>query len=267
MPNRPLIYHGTPITPDAAFRSVMPGRAAFVSYHRPDQVKIVEQTCPFVAYDNGAFSHWKAAQKRGQEWSSEAKDWTGFFKWLEPRLFYPGRWAVIPDVPGAPSQLNDPLLEQWPFGQRGAPLWHMDPDLPNIPRLLQLCGRFDRVCIGWTGRGKSVDCPAFHRVMEDVSKALGNRWPVIHMMRGVKVAQDYPFASADSTSLGQNGNKYDKGLQLSDGFEGMRMYAEKLEAGRFRFRGSKFMHPADHGRKSQENGPTCHRSPFQLGLL
>lgn len=82
-------------------------------------------------------------------------------------------------MPGAPSQLNDSLLPQWPFGQKGAPLWHMDGP---IDRLIRLCGRYDRVCLGWTG--KTVGSADYHARMEEVARALGNRWPVLHMMRG-----------------------------------------------------------------------------------
>src|SRR5690606_2198746 len=143
----------------------------------------------------GAFSEWMAAMKRGEEWFIR-EDWTPYYRWLEPRLFMPGRWAVIPDAPGAPSQLNDSLLPEWPFGRsKGAPLWHMDGP---VSRLLRLCEQHDRVCLGWIGHPKRepVGCDAYHRRMEDVAKALGNRWPVIHMMRGTLVARDYPFSSA-----------------------------------------------------------------------
>jgi hypothetical protein len=157
------------------------------------------------------------------EWA-EHRGWAPYFNWLEPRLFQPGRWAVIPDSPGAPSQLNDALLKEWPFGQKGAPLWHMDGP---IERLLRLCDRYDRVCLGWTG--PKVGSPDYHERMEEVSKALGNRWPVIHMMRGVAVAFDYPFDSADSTSLTQNGWRYDCPLGFADRWAGRRAYADKLE--------------------------------------
>jgi hypothetical protein len=183
-------------------------------------------------FDNGAFSFWKAAQRSGQEWDETQRDWTPYFEWLEPRLFHPGRWAVIPDTPGAPSQLNDALLNDWPFGQKGAPLWHMDGP---IERLLRLCDRYDRVCLGWTGAGKHLDNPDYHRRMEEVARALGNRWPPIHMMRGTRVAFDYPFASADSTSLAQNGWRYDSPLEtaLGNRWNGRRAYADALE-GKYR---------------------------------
>jgi hypothetical protein len=168
---------------------------------------------------------WKAAQRRGEEWA-EKWDWSDYFDWLEPRLFHPGRWAVVPDMPGAPSQLNDALLLDWPFGQKGAPLWHMDAP---IERLLALCSKWDRVCLGWTGAGKHLDRPEFHARMAEVDKALGNSWPVLHMMRGIKVAFDYPFVSADGTTLAQNGWRYDTSFDFGDRWAGRKAYADRLD--------------------------------------
>lgn len=133
---------------------------------------------------------------------------------------------MIPDAPGAPSQLNDSLLPIWPFGDRGAPLWHMDGP---IERLLRLCDRYSRVCLGWVGAGKHLDRPDFHARMEEVARALGNRWPVLHMMRGIAVAQMYPFASADGTTLAQNGWRYDTSFDFGDRWAGRRAYADRLE--------------------------------------
>lgn len=228
-----LVYHGTPLTPRAALLA-MEGRSFCVSFFRPDSVADVETIAPFIMYDNGAFSFWMQAMRGGQEWAPE-RDWTTYYEWLEARLFLPGRWAVIPDSPGAPSQLNDGLLNDWPFGQRGAPLWHMDGP---IDRLARLCERYDRVCLGWIGDPKRepVGCDAYRRRMDEVAALIGNRWPVLHMMRGVAVAGDYPFVSADSTSLAQNGHRYDwmdRQHHLFDGvrnrWSGRQFYADKLE--------------------------------------
>lgn len=220
-----IIHHGTPMTPRAALLDVCAGRAMCVSFYRPDDVEVVEAISPTIMFDNGAFSFWKQAQRKGEDWA-EHRDWTPYYRWLEPRLFHPGRWAVIPDMPGAPSQLNDAMLPEWPFGQKGAPLWHMDGP---IERLLRLCDKYDRVCLGWTGAGKGIDCPAYHARMEEVAKALGNRWPVLHMMRGTAVTSLYPFHSADSTSLAQNGWRYDSRLFTADRWTGRRAYADALE--------------------------------------
>lgn len=42
----PTIYHGTPLTPRAALLDVLAGRAACVSFYRPDDVEAVEAVCP-----------------------------------------------------------------------------------------------------------------------------------------------------------------------------------------------------------------------------
>jgi len=72
--------------------------------------------------------------------------------------------------------------------------------------------------------------------MDDVAAVLGNTWPVIHMMRGTAVAFDYPFNSADSTSLAQNGHLYDINLDFGCRWEGRNWYADKLE-GKYRSEG------------------------------
>lgn len=231
----PIIHHGTPITPRDALLSVCRGRATCVSFYRPDDVAVVEQISPLIMYDNGAFSFWQEALRGGREWGDD-RDWRPYFEWLEKRLFHDGRWAVIPDSPGAPSQVNDGLLNAWPFGNvKGAPLWHMDGP---ISRLLRLCEVYDRVCIGWVGEfdpttsqiksdQKKVGCDAYRRRMDEVAAALGNIWPKLHMMRGVGVAFDYPFDSADSTSLGRNGHRFDE--LFDEEWMGRRFYADRLE--------------------------------------
>lgn len=42
----PVIYHGTPLTPRAAFDAIMPTRAACVSFYRPDNLEAVTAVCP-----------------------------------------------------------------------------------------------------------------------------------------------------------------------------------------------------------------------------
>ena len=117
-----------------------------------------------------------------------------------------------------------------------------------MERLGRLCERYDRVCLGWIGRmiagpdgklmadpkEKRVGCDAYRRRMDEVAAFLGNRWPVIHMMRGTAVAQDYPFFSADSTSLAQNGHRYDSPMDVlwGDPWRGRRAYADRLEGKR-----------------------------------
>lgn len=46
----PVIYHGTPLTPRAALNAVLPGRAACVSFFRPDDLEAVLAVCPQVMF-------------------------------------------------------------------------------------------------------------------------------------------------------------------------------------------------------------------------
>lgn len=170
--------------------------------------------------------------RAGKEWDEIERGewWRAYYQWLEPMLFHPGRWAIMPDSPAAPSQLNDGLLNDWPFGpSRGVPVWHMDG---SVARLAKLCERFPRVCVGWIGDPKKepVGCPAYRRKMDEVAQLMGNTWHPLHMLRGIAVAFDYPFISADSTSLAQNGHRYDSPLFSEHGrWNGRQAYADKLE--------------------------------------
>jgi len=234
-----LIYHGTPITPGEVLTE-LDRRAFCISYHAPWQTSAVEACAAFTMYDCGAYSFWKKARRAGREWEESDRDWTSYYEWLDARLWHPGRWAIIPDRIAAPSQLNDALLLEWPHGRcRGAPVWHMDGP---IERLGRLCDRYDRVCLGWVGEfdpvigdirldQRKVGCDAWRARMDEVASLFGNEWPTVHMLRGTAVAADYPFDSADSTSLAQNGWRHDRPFDAYFGtpWAGRVAYADKLE--------------------------------------
>lgn len=226
-----LVYHGTPLTPRPALLAAG-ARAYCVSFFRPDSVTEVEGLAPFIMYDNGAFSYWMQAVRTGIDPMDAGRlDWSSYYSWLEARLFEPGRWSVIPDKPAAPSQMNDGMLDEWPFGRsRGAPVWHMDGP---ISRLGLLCERYDRVCLGWIGDPKRepVGCDSYRRRMDEVAALMGNSWHPLHMLRGVVVGGHYPFLSCDSTSLAQNHHRYRLRLfaGTADEWSGVRAYADKLE--------------------------------------
>ncbi|WP_264592847.1 hypothetical protein [Sphingobium sp. B1D7B] len=172
--------------------------------------------------------------RAGKEWDELDRMawWLAYYQWLEPIIWQPGRWALLPDSPGAPSQINDGLLNDWPFGHRGVPVYHMDAP---IERLGRLCERFPRVALGWIGDPKRepVGCSAYQRKMEQVARLMGNTWHPLHMLRGTAVAFDYPFISADSTSLAQNGWRYDAPLFNSiNPWVGRQAYADRLETPR-----------------------------------
>jgi hypothetical protein len=211
-----LIYHGTPITPNEVIPA-LGTRAYCISYARPDQLVILLGVAPWLMIDNGAFS----AFTKGR-----AVDWPEFYRWLEPILFSPGRWAVIPDVIDAGSQLQDALLGEWPFGHRGAPVWHMDEP---TDRLARLCAEWPRVCIGSTGEYWQVGADDWKRRMDEAWPATNGA--AIHMLRGTAVAGLYPFDSADSSSLGKNGWRYDSPMDGLFGtpWRGRIAYADRLE--------------------------------------
>jgi hypothetical protein len=220
------------------------------------------------------------AMRSGREWDEADRQlwWMAYYEWLEPMLFKPGRWAIMPDSPAAPSQLNDGLLNDWPFGRsRGAPVWHMDGP---IERLARLCERYDRVCLGWIGDPKRepVGCEAYYRKMDEVSALMGNTWHPLHMLRGTLVAQQFPFVSVDSTSLAQNGHRYDwqdRQVDILDGGEaswrGRNRYADRLEQGHFAagvqatLRGNRAA--AQRPPSAPDARRASYRSPVQLGLF
>lgn len=152
-----------------------------------------------VMLDNGAFSAWK----RGYE-----PDWNKFYSWCDLWLDYPTTWAVIPDVVDGGSQLQDALLREWPHGQRGAPVWHMDEP---IERLLRLTDEWARVCVGSTDIYADVLSDTWCARMDEIWDAVSARHarlPWLHMLRGMQLSgRHYPFASVDSTDIAQNHNR------------------------------------------------------------
>jgi hypothetical protein len=188
-------YHGTPITPVSALYELS-GRHFCVSHARPDDVRRVHQIGQSVLLDNGAFSKFK----RGYE-----TNWTAYYEWCDEWLQFPTTWAIIPDVIDAGTQEQDALLREWPHGQRGAPVWHMDEP---IHRLLRLTDEWPRVCIGSTAEYWQVMSPVWERRMDEAWTELSarhKRTPWVHMLRGMQLSgRRWPFASVDSTDIAQN---------------------------------------------------------------
>jgi hypothetical protein len=190
-------YHGTPITPNRVLIEGMAGAHFCVSFAAPSQVKLCHDLGQSVMLDNGAFSVWK----RGI-----TPDWQGYFAWCDQWLDYPTTWAVIPDVIVGDERDNDALLKQWPFKDRGAPVWHMHE---AIVRLEWLIGQYPRVCIGSSGQYAEVMSGSWQRRMDEVWRRLsGRRTPNIHMLRGLQLIRErWPFASVDSTDIARNHNR------------------------------------------------------------
>jgi hypothetical protein len=191
-------YHGTPITPVAALYELK-GRHFCVSHAHPQDVERCHLIGQSVMLDNGAFSKWKA---------DKATDWSAFYAWCDRWLDYPTTWAVIPDEIDAGAQMQDALLRDWPFGQRGAPVWHMDE---SIDRLVRLTETWAKVCIGSTDEYAAVLSEPWVRRMDEAWNAIARahrRLPWVHMLRGMQLSgRRWPFASVDSTDVARNHNR------------------------------------------------------------
>ncbi len=191
-------YHGTPITPNSALDQIK-GRHFCVSFARPDNVRRCHEIGQSVLLDNGAFSMWRR---------KEPTDWPGYYAWCDRWLDHPTTWACIPDVIDAPEEQQEDLLWRWPFGERGAPVWHMNE---SLERLFNLLDHWPRVCIGSTSVYAVVLSPAWQQRMDVIWEQIGRRHkraPWVHMLRGMACAgKRWPFASLDSTDVARNHNR------------------------------------------------------------
>lgn len=206
-------YHGTPITPVAALYE-MSGRHFCVSYAAPHDVRRCHEIGQSVMLDNGAFSKWK---------SGKTTNWSAYYEWVEKWLSYPTTWAVVPDDIDAGAQMQDALLRDWPFGQRGAPVWHMDEP---IDRLVHLTETWPKVCIGSTSEYATVLSDNWRRRMDECWNEISKRHrflPWVHMLRGMQCGgRGWPFASVDSTDIAQNHHRpQNTPRQMADRWDAM----------------------------------------------
>jgi hypothetical protein len=194
-----LHYHGTPITPRSVLTELA-GRCFCVSFAAPGDVEWCHRNGQSVMLDNGAFSFWR---------SGKATNWPAYYDWAERWLEYPTTWAVIPDVIDGDEAANDALIREWPFGDRGAPVWHMHE---SLSRLTELVREWPKVCIGSSAAYAVIGTPQWHRRMEAAMNAVFSLplayTPWLHMLRGMALSESqYPFASVDSTDVARNHNR------------------------------------------------------------
>lgn len=196
-------YHGMPITPaTAAARAVSSGHA-FVSFHHPEQLGLALDVCQSFAVDNGAFSAWRSGKP--------VVDWSPFYEWVTELHRYPSfDFAVIPDVIDGDEAANDALIDEWPWQSKrwiGAPVWHLHE---SLERLQRLAINWPRVCLGSSGEYAQVGTPAWYvrmaEAMDVVCDRSGRPATKLHGLRMLNpdVFTRFPFASADSTNIGQN---------------------------------------------------------------
>lgn len=201
-------YHGTPITPNRVLHTLAGGHFC-VSFMRPDQVEWCDRHGQSLMIDNGAFTAWKSGRALDQA------HWQGYYDFCDVWLDRPTTWCVIPDVIDAGTQEQDALLREWPFGQRGAPVWHMDEP---VSRLIRLIDDWSRVCIGSTAEYAVVGSQAWDKRMDEAWGEIARtnaRTPQIHMLRGMQTVKwRWPFASVDSTDVARNHNRVGDALKM-----------------------------------------------------
>jgi hypothetical protein len=196
-------YHGTPLTPRTKLLELV-GFSFCVPWPGPQDLAVAHEIGESVMLDNGAFTLWqRALAGRGPRMGFS--EWDDYYRWVEPWLGHRTTWAIIPDIIDGSEEINDALVEAWPHGDRGAPVWHMHE---SIDRLVRLCATWPRVCIGSSGEYADVGTPRWHRRMAEAMNDLcgdGSPPTWLHMLRGLKLADGpYPFASADSTDIARN---------------------------------------------------------------
>jgi hypothetical protein len=197
-------YHGLPITPATAAARAISGGHAFISFRHPDQLSLVLDIAQSFAVDNGAFSAWRSG--------NPVTDWSGYYEWVaELHRYPPFDFAVIPDVIDGDEAANDALIAEWPWRGRapwvGAPVWHLHESLERLQRLVM---EWPRICLGSSGEFAAVGSPSWYMRMSEAMDVICDRdgRPVckIHGLRMLNpdVFTRFPFASVDSTNIGQN---------------------------------------------------------------
>lgn len=192
-------YHGGPITPESCAERVWRGRHAFVSWAHSDQIQLAAAICQSFALDNGAFSLWKAGKP---------VNWPDYYEWSAKWLAHPAcDWAIIPDVIGGTENENDALLDEWPHGLRGVPVWHLNE---SIDRLVRIAASWPRVALG---SAAEYDVSSPKKCIARLREALlpicdENGVPKVKL-HGLRMLRPelitvIPLASGDSTNVARN---------------------------------------------------------------
>lgn len=203
-------YHGGPITPDTCAIRAWKGRHGFVSFSDYRQLGLASEICQSFGLDNGAFPEWqkiqKGKQKKGFSWEKHWDEYMNDFlpKWINhPRCDF----AIIPDQIGFGEKENDELIEQWKYGFKGVPVWHMDE---SDERLIRLANEWPRVAIGSCGEydvKRPTRCvQKLHDVLRHIVDENGHPITKLHGLRMLnnEIFSKVPLSSADSTNVARN---------------------------------------------------------------
>lgn len=198
-------YHGTPIWGNKGeiLKHAISGAGAFVSYARPDQIKICLSHAKSVFVDNGAFSAWKRGLKI---------DWTEFYLWLLKYYHHENfSYFIIPDDIEGSEKDNNLLINSVPnaFKDKAVPVWHLHESLEKLD---WLCSDFPYVAFGSSGEFATIRTKAWHGRMKEAFNVIhkGNHKTKIHGLRMLdgRILGNYPLTTADSTNLACNIPKY-----------------------------------------------------------
>jgi len=148
-------YHCCDINPHHRLTELA-GRHLLVSHAYPATATIAHQLAQSVLLDNGAFSVWR---------SNKQPNWESYYEWSDMWLDCPTTWAIIPDIIDGSEEDQDELIRQWPHGVRGAPVWHLNE---TTGRLVELVGKWPKVCLGSAGEWPDVGTNRWHLRMTEV---------------------------------------------------------------------------------------------------
>jgi hypothetical protein len=138
--------------------------------------------------------------------SGTAVDWDDYYKGAGEWLAHPAcDWAVIPDVIDGTEEENDTLIDEWPHGVRGVPVWHLDESIDRLRRLAE----WPRVALG---SASEFDVARPAACLARLHEALTEIWPggqprtKLHGLRMLNpvVTTKIPLSSADSTNVARN---------------------------------------------------------------
>jgi hypothetical protein len=190
-------YHGGPITPAEVAEEFYSGRHAMVSFAEPRDIERAARNAQSFALDNGAFSLWRSGQPT---------DWPKYYTWVNQWRYHPGfDFAIIPDVIDGDETANDALIDEWPFGHAGVPVWHLHE---SLERLYVMRHRWPRIALGTSGKWATPGTDAWWHRMGEVMETIGSgTGPVkLHGLRmlSVEIFPKLPLSSADSTNIARN---------------------------------------------------------------
>ncbi len=200
-------YHGAPIwgNKGEVCKVAVRGAGAFVSYARPDQMKLCLKHATSVGIDNAAFSAWK--RKLVIDWNKDFYPWLMRYYFHEKVIMF-----MIPDIIDGNEHDNNKLIKAVPsmFKAKAVPVWHLHE---SLNKLNWLCSEYPRIAFGSSGEYATIRTKAWHNRMDQAFNLLiknNHTTTKIHGLRMLdgRILGNYPLTTADSTNLACNIPKY-----------------------------------------------------------